>query len=184
MKDEAMTPTRKSSLPGLIRTDPVALAVWARLTTAFATWRFVVLSGFTRRSLQQFANDQLTPLTKAVHWKVGLGLLGGLDDRQVEFLTVYAQLNADRVERVFRLTSLALVTLPVAAAVAASEIDPGVWARYGVDPFGSFAFVLTTWLGVSGIMLAAAWRARDLADLLIFEQARRQLARAERPVQP
>ena len=61
----------------LIRTDPVAMGVWKRLTSLFATWR-MLLAGFTRRSLSQMANDQLTPLTRAVHWKVGLGLLGGL----------------------------------------------------------------------------------------------------------
>lgn len=156
----------------LIRTDPVALEVWKRLTALFATWR-VVMAAFSRRSLMQFANDQMTPLTRAVHWKVGLGLLGGLTDDQVDFLKVYADLNARRVERIFRATTLLLVSIPVAAVFGISEMEPEFWTRVGFERIDTLIGVLATWMVCSGIMMAAAWRARDLADLLEFEAARR-----------
>ena len=156
----------------LIRTDPEALGVWKRLTALFATWR-VVLAGFSRRSLMQFSNDQMTPLSRAVHWKIGLGLLGGLSDAQVEFLKVYAELNATRVERVFRTTALLLVSIPVAAVFGISEIEPEFWVRIGFERLDTLIAIIATWMISAGMMMAAAWRARDLADLLIFESARR-----------
>lgn len=158
----------------LIRTDPVAMGVWKRLTSLFATWR-MLLAGFTRRSLSQMANDQLTPLTRAVHWKVGLGLLGGLDDAQVEFLKTYAALNAQRVERVFRTTTLLLVSVPVAAVFGISEIEPDFWARIGFERIDTLIGILGVWMVFSLMMMGAAWRARDLADLLEFEHARREM---------
>ena len=33
----------------LIRTDPVAMGVWKRLTAQFATWRLIVFASFTKR---------------------------------------------------------------------------------------------------------------------------------------
>lgn len=158
----------------LIRTDPVAMGVWKRLTSLFATWR-MLLAGFTRRSLSQMANDQLTPLTRAVHWKVGLGLLGGLDDAQVEFLKTYAALNAHRVERVFRTTTLLLVSVPVAAVFGISEIEPEFWVRIGFERIDTLIGILAVWMVCSLMMMGAAWRARDLADLLEFEHARREM---------
>ena len=159
----------------LIRTDPVVLAVWTRLTSVFATWRAIVLSGFTRRALRMFSNDQLTPLTRAVHWKIGLGLLGGLDDAQIGFLHVYADLNAHRVERIFRITALLLITVPVGAIIGLNEIQPGIWAQIGFGQIETLFGVLAGWGLAAGIQMAAAWRARDLADLVLFEQARRRL---------
>ncbi len=175
-----MTPTNSAAANGLIRTDPVAMGVWKRLTRGFATWRLLVLAGFTRRVLHHFGNDQLTPLSAAVHWKIGLGLLGGLDDAQVDFLQTYAELNASRVERAFRTYALILVTIPVGATVGLNEIDPDSWERLGFSQVESVIIILSLWAVAVGILMAAAWRARDLADLLRFEQARRVLARAGR----
>lgn len=158
----------------LIRTDPVAMGVWKRLTSLFATWR-MLLAGFTRRSLSQMANDQLTPLTRAVHWKVGLGLLGGLDDAQVEFLKTYASLNAHRVDRVFRTSTLFLVSVPVAAVFGISEIEPDFWVRIGFERIDTLIGIIGVWMVCSLMMMGAAWRARDLADLLEFEHARREM---------
>lgn len=170
--------TNSSGAPtGLIRTDPVVLAVWARLTSVFATWRAIALASFTGRALRLFSNDQLTPLTRAVHWKIGLGLLGGLDDVQIDFLHVYAELNAHRVDRIFRITALVLITLPVSAVIAINEIQPDVWVQIGFGQLESLAVVLGSWMVLAGIQMAAAWRARDLADLLVFEQARRRQTR-------
>lgn len=162
----------------LIRTDPVVMGVWQRLTRLFATWRLIVFAGFTRRALHQFANDHMTPLSKAVHWKIGLGLLGGLSDAQVDFLAVYADLNARKADRIFRTTALALVTIPVAAVFGISEMDPDFWVRMGFEQIDTIFVILGLWLASSAVMMAAAWRARDLADLLEFEQARRKLAAA------
>lgn len=175
-----MTPSNTTAANGLIRTDPVAMGVWKRLTKGFATWRLLVVSGFTRRALHHFGNDQLTPLNDAGHWKIGLGLLGGLDDAQIDFLKIYAELNASRVERAFRTYALILVTIPVGATVGINEIDPDSWERLGFSQLESVLVILSLWAIAVGILMAAAWRARDLADLLCFEQARRVLARAGR----
>lgn len=164
----------------LIRTDPVAMGVWQRLTGLFATWRLIVLAGFTLRSLYQFSNDQMTPLGKAVHWKIGLGLLGGLTDAQIGFLKTYAEINARKVERVFRTTALVLVTVPVAAIFGLSEVDPEIWERWGFEQFETLIFVVGVWMAFCAVMMGAAWRARDLADLLEFENARRALDAAQR----
>jgi hypothetical protein len=164
---------------GLIRTDPVAMGVWQRLTKLFATWKMIVFAGFSRRALHQFANDQMTPLVKATHWKIGLGLLGGLTDAQVDFLAVYADLNARKADRIFRTVTLALVTIPVAAVFGISEMDPEFWVRMGFEQVDTILVILGLWLTSSAAMMAAAWRARDLADLLEFEKARRALAAAK-----
>tara|TARA_R110001606_G_scaffold66499_2_gene153011 strand:- start:2216 stop:2770 length:555 start_codon:yes stop_codon:yes gene_type:complete len=178
MKVDEMTPSSKAGENGLIRTDPVVMGVWERLTKGFAIWRLLVLAGFTRRGLHQFANDHFTPLNQAGHWKIGLGLLGGLDNAQIDFLKTYAELNASRVERAFRTYALILVTLPVGATIGINEVDPGIWDRLGLSQIESVLVILSLWAVSAGILMAAAWRARDLADLLVFEQARRQLARA------
>lgn len=179
-----MTPASQVAATGLIRTDPVALAVWQRLTAIFATWRLIVFSGLSRRGLHQFSNDQLTPLTKASHWKIGLGLLGGLGDSQIDFLKIYAELNAHRVERIFRIFTLLLVTLPVGATIGITEIDPDIWTRLGFRQVDTVLAMLAVWAVAAGAMMAAAWRARDLADLLTFEQARRQLIHSALEVTP
>ena len=173
-----MTPTSRTAATGLIRTDAMAMGVWERLTRNFTTWRLILLAGFTRRSLHHFGNDQLTPLTQAPHWKIGLGLLGGLDDAQIEFLKTYAELNAGKVDRTFRAYALLMVTLPVGATIGINEIDPEIWTRLGFSQVDSVIVILGMWAVAVGILMAAAWRARDLADLLVFEQARRELARA------
>tara|TARA_R110000868_G_scaffold2321_1_gene17160 strand:+ start:22731 stop:23264 length:534 start_codon:yes stop_codon:yes gene_type:complete len=170
--------TNSSGAPtGLIRTDPVVLAVWTRLTSVFATWRAIALASFTGRALRLFSNDQLTPLTRAVHWKIGLGLLGGLDDVQIDFLHVYADLNAQRIERIFRFSALVLITVPVSAVIAINELQPDIWLETGFGQLESLAVVIGCWMLLAGVQMAAAWRARDLADLLVFEQARRRQAR-------
>ena len=172
------TQMSKAAAAGLIRTDPVAMGVWKRLTQAFATWRLVAFAGFTRRGLPQISNDLLTPLSKAGHWKIGLGLLGGLSDAQIDFVKTYAELNAHRVDRSFRVHALLLVTLPVGATIGINEIDPDIWMRLGFRQIDTVLLILAVWAAAAGGMMAASWRARDLADLLVFEQARRQLARS------
>ena len=164
----------------LIRTDPVAMGVWKRLTVQFATWRLIVFAGFSRRALLQFSNDQISPLSKAVHWKIGLGLLGGLTDEQVDFLLDYARLNARKVDRVFRTSTLVLVSVPVAGVFGLTELDPGIWARLGFAQMDTLILVLAMWMLASGVMMAAAWRAQELADLIEFEQSRRRYDAASR----
>ncbi|WP_203292391.1 hypothetical protein [Maricaulis parjimensis] len=164
----------------LIRTDPVAMGVWKRLTTQFAVWRMIVFAGFSRRALLQFSNDQMTPLARAVHWKVGLGLLGGLSDEQVDFLLAFARINARKVERVFRTSTLILVSVPVAGVFGLTEIDPGIWVRLGFAQMDTLILVLAIWMLASGVMLAASWRANELVELIEFEQARRQYDAARR----
>ncbi|MGK0267247.1 MAG: hypothetical protein ACI82N_001500 [Maricaulis sp.] len=174
--------TNSSRAPaGLIRTDPTVLAVWQRLTGTFATWRAIILAGWTSRALRLLSNDQLTPLTRALHWKIGLGLLGGLDDSQIDFLQVYSELNANRIERIFRVTALLLITVPVGTVIAINEVQPDVWEQVGFGQLETLFGVLGCWMLLAGVQMAAAWRARDLADLLLFEQARRRLAQANRP---
>tara|TARA_R110002072_G_scaffold21793_3_gene76896 strand:+ start:298 stop:828 length:531 start_codon:yes stop_codon:yes gene_type:complete len=164
----------------LIRTDPVVMAVWKRLTSTFATWRLILLAGFTHRGLYQLSNDQVSPLITTAHWKLGLGLLGGLDDAQIGFLTTFAEMNASRAERVFRTNTLILVTIPVGLIIGINEVFPEIWDQAGFNQIDTIASVLAAWVVVAGLMMAASWRARDLADLLVFEAARRELARQQR----
>jgi hypothetical protein len=159
----------------LIQTDPVVLGVWRRLTTIFATWRLLLLAPVAPRAIRQLSNDQLTPMTWADHWKVGLGLLGGLSDRQIDFLAVYAGLNAARSERMFRTTALLLVSIPIGLTIAINEVFPDVWNEYAFDEIQVLMGILGSWALISGVLMAAAWQARNLSDLLIFEQARRRL---------
>jgi hypothetical protein len=164
----------------LIRTDPVALGVWHRLTSLFAVWKLIVFAGFTRRVLLQISNDQMTPLSRALHWKLGLGLLGGLTDAQIDFLLVFAQINARKMTRIFRTTALVLVSVPVAGVFGISELDPAFWVRLGFEQIDTLLFGLGLWMLISALLMAAAWRAQELVDIIEFEQARRQLDAAKR----
>lgn len=166
---------------GYIANDPVVMGVWKRLTGLFAVWRLIVFASFTRRMLYQLTNDQMSTLMRTRHWKLGLGLLGGLDDAQIDFLAAWAQLNADRTERIFRSTALLIVSLPVAAVFGISELDPTIWQQLGFERLDTLVFIIGAWMVISGIMMAAAWRARDLADLLKLEQARRALRNHQKP---
>lgn len=159
----------------LIQTDPVVMGVWRRLRSEFATWKMLVFAGFWRRTWSQYSTDQFSSMLEATHWKVSLGLLGGLSDRQVAFLREFARLNAERVERQFRATATIMVTVPVATLVAVNELAPNVLVQLGLDQAESFIFVLGTWFVVTAVMMAYAWRAKDLQHLLDFEHARRQL---------
>ncbi|WP_297734229.1 hypothetical protein [uncultured Maricaulis sp.] len=164
---------------GYIANDPVVMGVWKRLTQLFAVWRLLVFASFTKRMLYQVSNDQMSMLVRSRHWKLGLGLLGGLDEAQVIFLAEWARLNAERTERIFRTVALMMVTIPVAAVFGISEIDPDFWTRLGFERFDTVVIMLAIWMLISGLMMGAAWRARDLADLLALEQARRALKRAQ-----
>ncbi|WP_291842784.1 hypothetical protein [Maricaulis sp.] len=164
---------------GYIANDPVVMGVWKRLTELFAVWRLIVFASFTKRMLYQVTNDQMSTLMRTRHWKLGLGLLGGLDDAQVSFLAEWARLNADRAERIFRSTALIIVSIPVAGVFGISELDPGLWERVGFARLDTLVFIIGAWMMVSGVMMAAAWRARDLSDLLELEKARRALKRAQ-----
>ncbi|ABI65843.1 hypothetical protein Mmar10_1551 [Maricaulis maris MCS10] len=160
---------------GYIANDPVVMDVWKRLTKLFAVWRLIVIASFTRRVLYQFTNDQMSTLMRSGHWKIALGLLGGLNDPQLDFLAEWSRLNAARSERIFRTTTLILVSIPVAAVFGVSEMDPEFWQRIGFARPESLMVIIGLWLLVSGILMAAAWRSRDLADLIALEQARRKL---------
>jgi|GEM_PF-1690635 len=164
---------------GYIANDPVVMGVWKRLTELFAVWRLIVFAGFSKRALYHVTNDQMSTLMRSRHWKLALGLLGGLDEAQVVFLAEWARLNAERTERIFRSVALMLVTIPVAAVFGISEIDQGIWARLGFARFETIVFILGLWIMISGVLMAAAWRARDLSDLLELEKARRALKRAQ-----
>ncbi|RKR02904.1 hypothetical protein [Maricaulis maris] len=164
---------------GQIANDPVVMGVWKRLTQLFAVWRLIVFAGFSKRMLYQVTNDQMSTLMRSRHWKLGLGLLGGLDEAQIIFLADWARLNAERTERIFRSTALIIVSIPVAAVFGISELDPGIWESLGFARLDTLIFIIGAWMLVSGVMMAAAWRARDLADLLDLEKARRALKRAQ-----
>lgn len=168
---------------GSIANDPMVMDVWKRLTKLFAVWRLIVIAGFTRRVMKQYSNDQMMTLMRSGHWKIALGLLGGLSDAQVEFLAVWARLNAERSERIFRATALIMVTIPVAAVFGLSELDPEIWVRFGFERVDMLLVVLGVWMVACAIMMAAAWRARDLSDLLELEQGRRALKRAKAGLQ-
>jgi hypothetical protein len=157
----------------LIKTDPVALGVWKRLTRLFATWNLVLFGSFTKRALLILSNDHMTPMLAVTHWKLGLGLLGGLTDKQVSFLKSFAELNASRADRGFRMMALIFVTIPVGAIIGANEIWPQMWEELGFRQRESLLWVGAVWLVVTGVMMAAAWRARDLADIIAFEHTRR-----------
>ncbi|MAC88160.1 hypothetical protein [Maricaulis sp.] len=160
---------------GFIANDPVVMGVWKRLTKLFAVWRLLVFAPFSRRMFYQVTNDQMLTLMRSRHWKLGLGLLGGLDDVQIDFLVEWSQLNADRTERIFRSNALLIVTIPVAGVFGISELDPDIWQQFGFARLDTLIFIIGAWMLVSGVMMAAAWRARDLADLVRLEQARRAL---------
>ena len=150
------------------------MGVWVRLIKLFATWR-MLLSGPTRRSWMQFHNDQLTVLTRSKHWKTGLGLLGGLSDAQVTYLREYARLNAERVERIFRMTALVFITVPVGSALALNEIAPDVLERLGLNDAETLLIMFAAYGMLVGFLMMVSWRSRDLVDLLDFELARRRL---------
>lgn len=156
-----------------VETDKVAMGVWKRLTETFST------SGLLGRVLMRgngswaFRKDNLSEMLKGKQWKVGLGLLGGLDDTQVDFLERYAAINARRVDQVFRANALFLVTIPVGGLIGINEVVPELFEAFGVDFVYTLVLIVGLWTLMVGITYTAAWRARDLHDLLCFEQARR-----------
>jgi len=162
-----------------VETDKMCLGVWKRLTQAFSVSQLILIGVIGVRSMMPFRKDNLGEMLGSSHWKIGLGLLGGLDDAQVGFLERYAEVNARRVEHNFRSWALVLVSLPVGALVAVNEILPGVFEIRDNSFFLSLVTVISFWAVVAGVMMASAWRARDLHDLLRFEQGRRALAQAQ-----
>ncbi|MBR9826347.1 MAG: hypothetical protein GYB36_11190 [Alphaproteobacteria bacterium] len=113
------------------------------------------------------------------HWKIGLGLLGGLSDAQVAFLLDFAEINARRVEHVFRAWALIMVTVPVGTLVGANELFPDLFGQSLVSFYGALIIIISAWASVAGIMFMSSWRAKDLEDLLRFEMARRTHADAQ-----
>ncbi len=164
---------------GYIANDPVAMDVWKRLTRLFAVWRVILIAPFTRRALFLFSNNQMNTLMRSGHWKIALGILGGLTDAQIEFLAEWARLNAERSDRLFRMSALTLVTLPAAAVFGLTEIDAEIWQKLGIQELPALLGSIGVWLVLCGIMMAASWRARDMSDLLELEKARRALKRAQ-----
>jgi len=169
---------------GYIANDPVVMGVWKRLTNLFAVWRLIVFASFTRRVMYQYTNDQMSTLMRTRHWKLGLGLLGGLDDAQVAFLAEWARLNAERGERIFRTSALIMVSVPVAMLFGITEVDPEIWSRFGFEMLDAFIVIIGVWMMACGLLMAASWRARDLSDLLELEKARRALKRAQAGAEP
>jgi hypothetical protein len=162
------------SEPRLIKEDEEALGVWTRLTKAFPAWTLIFKVGFTRRGLYPWILDNMGVMRKTPHWKIGLGLLGGLNDDQIDFLEEYAEINARRIEHVFRAGALLLVSVPVGTLYALNEIAPGLFG-VGTPEVSEVLFgILIGWGGVAILLMTTAWRARDLHDLLRFEKVRRK----------
>ena len=172
-------PASKGEYGRYIETDKVAMGVWVRLVNQFLTWKMIFFAGTKKRTWMQASNDQLTVLTHAKHWRIGMGLVGGLSDAQVEFLQEYARLNAERVERVFRTTALLLITIPIGSVVAINEVAPRFLERFGFDDEPVFIVLMLVWGVVVGYLMLVAWRSRDLVDFMAFELARRKLANAK-----
>lgn len=175
-----MSATETPSAAGhYIETDKVAMGVWKRLTASFSISRLLLESVFGMRSVWPFRKDNLGQMLQTDRWKIGLGLLGGLDDHQVDFLVRYAAINERRVDHVFRATALFLVSIPVGSLIAVNEIVPDAFAVTGIDFLFTLIGIIGAWAIVAGVMFAASWRARDLHDLVSFEQARRGLENAK-----
>lgn len=172
-------PASKGEYGRYIETDKVVMGVWHRLVNQFLTWKMIFFAGTKRRTWMQASNDQLTVLTHAKHWRIGMGLVGGLSDAQVEFLQEYARLNAERVERVFRTTALLLITIPIGSVVAINEVAPRFLERFGFNDEPVFIGLMLVWGVVVGYLMLVAWRSRDLVDFMAFELARRKLANAK-----
>lgn len=163
--------------PGrFLETDKVALGVWKRLTDQFSIWRLFWIAIASWRSLFPFQKNNLGRMLETRHWRIGLGLLGGLSDSQVEFLEQFADINARRVQYVFRAWALLMVSLPVGALVALNEIMPQVFEATIFGFLDALIAIMLVYLVVAGIIFASSWRAQDLADLLKFEKARREHA--------
>jgi hypothetical protein len=157
----------------LIQTDKEALGVWKRLADSFSVWRLIAFGTLGSRSVMPYRKDNLGWMLATSRWKIGLGLLGGLDDAQIDFLERYAAINARRVEHVFRAWALLLVSLPIGAFLAFEEFAPEWLDAIGFDVVATIAAIIGSWAVFAGVMMAAAWRARDLHDIISFEQARR-----------
>ena len=162
----------------LITTDKEALGVWTRLTDLFSIWRLVVFATLGGRSIMPWRKNNLGDMLRTNRWKIGLGLLGGLDDAQIDFLERFSAINARRVDHVFRASALILVSIPVAGVVAVNELAPEVFSGSGLDFLFTLITIIAVWAFFAGLMMAAAWRARDLHDLVEFEQARRRFEQA------
>ncbi|WP_300527451.1 hypothetical protein [Maricaulis sp.] len=162
-----------------VETDKVALGVWKRLTETFSTTKLLVAVLIMRHGSWPFRKDDLGNILSSQRWKLGLGLLGGLDDDQVDFLERYAAINVRRVEQVFRANALFLVTIPIGALVAVNEVAPEFYGFLGVDFVYTLIAIIAAWAAAVGVLFAALWRSRDLHDLVSFEQARRLHANAK-----
>ncbi|WP_300554673.1 hypothetical protein [Maricaulis sp.] len=156
-----------------VETDKVALGVWKRLTEVFSTSKLLGRMLIRANGTWPFRKDNLGEMLQTKQWKVGLGLLGGLDDNQIDFLERYAAINERRVDQVFRANALFLVTIPVGALIGINEVVPELFELVGVDFVYTLVTIVGLWALMVGITYSAAWRARDLHDLLSFEQARR-----------
>ncbi|MDG1418828.1 MAG: hypothetical protein P8J78_02145 [Maricaulis sp.] len=162
----------------IITDDPMVLDVWARLTRRFAIWRLIVIASLSRRAMLPATNNNIGVMLDTDHWKTGLGVLGGLDDDQLDLIAAMATINARRVEHVFRTSTLMLVTVPVGVFIGLHELAPQALESIGFTTLSASLSVLGIWGFFAALMMAASWRAKDVLDVISYEQARRSFDRA------
>jgi hypothetical protein len=162
----------------ILTEDKMVLEVWKRLTRRFATWRLIVIATFSRRAMFPATNNNIGVMLGTDHWKNGLGLLGGLDDDQLDLIAAMASINARRVEHVFRTSTLILVTVPVGVFIGLNELAPEALVSIGFTKISASLSVLAIWGFFAALMMASSWRAKDVLDVINYEQARRSFDRA------
>jgi hypothetical protein len=158
--------------------DKMVLEVWKRLTRRFAIWRLIFIATLSRRAMLPATNNNIGIMLETDHWKTGLGILGGLDDDQLDLIAAMASINARRVEHVFRTSTLLLVTVPVGVFVGLHELAPEALESVGFTTVSASLTVLAIWGFFAALMMAGSWRAKDVLDVINFEQARRSFDRA------
>jgi hypothetical protein len=123
--------------------------------------------------------DRMARLVRSSQAKRVLTLLEDSDDKSLAQLEAIAKINGEQAEAAFRRTFVFNITAPIAVVAAAAELAPERTAAIAAELGRSGSLLVG---GAAALLILSSVfytfvrsrEARDLADLVTLERARRQ----------
>lgn len=140
--------------------------LWRRVTRALPMWTMPWESVFAPSAWTMLGVDYVSGLRRNGSTRKVFALLEGVGARDLRRRRLIAQVNRGRQEAVARWTAIGLVTLPVSAALALSQLAPGVLEEIRAEWLNLSAAALASVGAVVVIYLLAAWRARQIVSVI------------------
>ncbi len=150
-----------------------AWATWRVLTKTFKTWRFFVPRlGDLHVATKRIGNDYATDTSKLSYWQAAEDIVAPLGLEDLNRLIVIARLNLAQLGVYLRAIVVGYFTVPVASALAWSQLFPASWARFAENPFTIIGPVIV-WSLVFLLYAAGYYRGREILAFLEFEHGMR-----------